>query len=265
VGDQDDRCRAFGGDRAGIRRGGPGRKAVVGLRPDPDGAGDRLPGLARTKQRARADARGHLLLRGKARCHVARLAEPAARKGAQRVGLAGRGLGMADEVDQHGARIVARRHGYERRMSTRKQEDLDRELIELLNELRVALPGVQVLFAFLLAVPFSQRFDTVTDFQKDTYFFTLLTTTAASIMLIAPSSYHRLRWRRHDKERLLRVSNKLALAGTVFLAAAMTSAVLLITDVLFGLDYAIVAAVLTGLGFAIFWYGLAGWAALRDR
>ena len=150
-------------------------------------------------------------------------------------------------------------------MSTRRQEDLDRELIELLNELRVALPGVQVLFAFLLAVPLSQRFDTVTDFQKDTYFFTLLTTTAASIMLIAPSSYHRLRWRRHDKERMLRISNKLALAGTIFLAAAMTSAVLLITDVLFGLGYSIVAATVTGLGFAIFWYGLAGWAALSDR
>jgi hypothetical protein len=265
VGDEDDGCRAFGGDRAGFPRGGSGREAVVGLRPDPGGARNRLSRLPCAKQRARADACGRLLLGGEALSQGACLPEPAAGERAQRVGLAGRGLGMADEVDQHGARIVARRHGYEGRMATRNQEDLDRELIELLNELRVALPGVQVLFAFLLAVPFSQRFNTVTDFQKDTYFFTLLTTTAASIMLIAPTSYHRLRWRRHDKERLLRVSNKLALAGTLFLAAAMTSAVLLITDVLFGLDYAIVAAILTGLGFAIFWYGLAGWAAFRER
>jgi amino acid transporter len=146
----------------------------------------------------------------------------------------------------------------------RDSGDLDRELIELLNELRVALPGVQVLFAFLLAVPFSQRFDRVTEFQKDMYFVTLLTTAASTILLIAPSAYHRLRWRQHDKERLLRVSNVLAIAGTLFLAAAMTCAVLLITDVLFDRPWAVLAAVLTGLGFAVFWYGLAGIAWLRD-
>jgi amino acid transporter len=144
-------------------------------------------------------------------------------------------------------------------------EDLNRELIELLNELRVALPGVQVLFAFLLTVPFTQRFDQVTDFQKDMYFFTLLTTAASTILLIAPSSYHRLRWRQHDKERLLIVSNALAIAGTAFLAASMTSAVLLITDVLFDRTSAIVAAVITGFGFAVFWYALPGASALRDR
>jgi predicted membrane channel-forming protein YqfA (hemolysin III family) len=150
-------------------------------------------------------------------------------------------------------------------MARKDSGDLDRELIELLNELRVALPGVQVLFAFLLAVPFSQRFGRVTDFQKDMYFFTLLTTAAASILLIAPSSYHRLRWRQHDKERLLRVSNALALGGTIFLAAAMTAAVLLITDVLFSRGYAILAAAVAGAGFAVFWYGLAGWAWFADR
>lgn len=150
-------------------------------------------------------------------------------------------------------------------MTHKDAEDLDRELIELLNELRVALPGVQVLFAFLLAVPFSQRFGRVSEFQTDMYFFTLLTTTAASILLIAPSSYHRLRWRQHDKERLLRVSNTLALAGTMFLAVAMTAAVLLITDVLFTRGYAILAAAVAGSGFAVFWYGLAGWAWLADR
>ena len=150
-------------------------------------------------------------------------------------------------------------------MAERTKDDLDRELIELLNELRVALPGVQVLFAFLLAVPFSQRFDRVSDFQKDVYFFTLLTTTAAAVLLIAPSSYHRLRWRRHDKERLLRVSNVLAVAGTVFLAAAMTAAVLLIADVLFSRGYAILAAALAGAAFGAFWYGLAGWWWLTDR
>ena len=149
-------------------------------------------------------------------------------------------------------------------MAGRDQEDLDRELIELLNELRVALPGVQVLFAFLLAVPFSQRFERVSEFQKHMYFVTLLTTAASTILLIAPSAYHRLRWRQHDKERLLQISNVLAIAGTLFLATAMTCAVLLITDVLFDRTWALLAAALTGLGFAFFWYGLAGFAWLRD-
>ena len=150
-------------------------------------------------------------------------------------------------------------------MAGRDAEDLDRELIELLNELRVALPGVQVLFAFLLAVPFSQRFERVSEFQKDMYFVTLLTTAASTILLIAPSAYHRLRWRQHDKERLLLVSNGLAIAGTLLLAAAMTCAVLLITDVLFDRNWALFAAAVTGLVFAVFWYGLAGLAWLRDR
>ena len=94
-----------------------------------------------------------------------------------------------------------------------KEERLDRELIELLNELRVALPGVQVLFAFLLGVPFTQRFGEVTDLQKDVYFLTFLCAAVATALLIAPSAYHRLDWRRGDKEHLLVVSNRLAIVG----------------------------------------------------
>ena len=114
-----------------------------------------------------------------------------------------------------------------------RDERLDRELIELLNELRVVLPGVQVLFAFLLTVPFTQRFADVSDRQKDTYLFTLVCTALGSALLIAPSSYHRIRFREYDKERLLRTSNRLAIAGTVLLALAMSAAVFLITDFLF--------------------------------
>jgi Flp pilus assembly protein TadB len=149
-------------------------------------------------------------------------------------------------------------------MAERKPEDLDRELIELLNELRVALPGVQVLFAFLLAVPFTQRFREVTDLQKDTFMVSLLATMAGSVLLIAPSAYHRLRWREHDKERMLQTSNRLAIAGTVLLAIAMTSAVFLITDLLFSsLPTAIVTAVTAAL-FAWFWYGLPLSRRLQD-
>jgi Family of unknown function (DUF6328) len=138
----------------------------------------------------------------------------------------------------------------------RDKEDLDRELIELLNELRVVLPGVQVLFAFLLAVPFANGWTRVTDLQRDIFFIAFLATAAASILLIAPSAYHRLRWREGDKERMLRTSNTLAIAGTVFLALAMTGVVFLITDLLFAAWWAALVAALTGGAFGWFWYGL---------
>jgi hypothetical protein len=141
--------------------------------------------------------------------------------------------------------------------SDRKPEhDLDQELIELLNELRVALPGVQVLFAFLLAVPFANGWNRVTDLQRDVFFLAFLCTAAASILLIAPSAYHRLRWREGDKEQMLRTSNRLAIAGTVFLALGMTAVVFLIGDILFkGLWAAVTSALVAG-GCAWFWYGL---------
>ena len=146
----------------------------------------------------------------------------------------------------------------------RSTDDLNRELIELLNELRVALPGVQVLFAFLLAVPFANGWQRVTDFQRDVFFVAFLSTTAATILLIAPSTYHRLRWREHDKEHMLVTANRLTIAGSVFLAAAMVSVVLLITDLLFSLGWALFATVVVAAAFAWFWYGLALTRAARD-
>jgi len=146
----------------------------------------------------------------------------------------------------------------------RSRDDLNRELIELLNELRVALPGVQVLFAFLLAVPFANGWQRVTDFQRDVFFVAFLCTAAATILLIAPSTYHRLRWREHDKEHMLVTANRLTIACTVFLAAAMVSVVLLITDLLFSLGWALLATVVVAAAFAWFWYGLALTRAARD-
>ncbi|MDQ3953431.1 MAG: DUF6328 family protein [Actinomycetota bacterium] len=137
-------------------------------------------------------------------------------------------------------------------MSESKQ---DRELIELLNELRVALPGVQVMFAFLLVVPFSQGFAQVSSTQKGVYFAAFLCTTVATLLLIAPSTYHRIRWRQHDKERMLSTSNRIVIAGMVFLALAMCCVVYFITSFL----YSDAAAVTTGLAagaFAFFWFGL---------
>ena len=135
-------------------------------------------------------------------------------------------------------------------------ERLNRELIELLNELRVALPGVQVLFAFLLAVPFTQRFTEVDDVQRGAYFASVIFTAIASMLLIAPSAYHRLRWREHDKEHMLQIANVLSIAGTVFLALGMTGVVFLVTDMLFRRGWATAVAAAIALGFAWFWYGL---------
>jgi hypothetical protein len=137
-----------------------------------------------------------------------------------------------------------------------KAARIDRELIELLNELRVALPGVQVLFAFLLTVPFSQRFTALNDVQRAVYFVAFICAALATALLIAPSSYHRLRFRAHDKERMLFVANRLAIAGMAFVALAVSGVVYLISDLLFG----VLAASLVTAGVAgwlvWFWYGL---------
>ena len=134
-----------------------------------------------------------------------------------------------------------------------RHERIDRELIELLNELRVALPGVQVLFAFLLAVPFSQGFASATDFQRNLFFATLGLTTAASVLLIAPSSYHRLNFRSRDKEQLLVTSNRWSIAGLVTLAAAMTCAVVLVADYLYRSPMPIIAGAVAAAFFGWFW------------
>jgi Family of unknown function (DUF6328) len=136
------------------------------------------------------------------------------------------------------------------------EERVNRELIELLNELRVALPGVQVLFAFLLAVPFSQRFAQTTELQRDTFMVALLSTLAGSVFLIAPTAYHRIRFRDRDKEALLRISNVFAIVGVAFLAIGMTAVVFLVTDMIFkGITTAIVTAGTAAL-FASVWFVL---------
>src|SRR5687768_12421433 len=118
----------------------------------------------------------------------------------------------------------------------------DRELIELLNELRVALPGVQVMFAFLLMVPFSQGWLTTSGVQRGVYYASFLFTAIATIFLIAPTTYHRIRFRDRDKEHLLKISNRYAIVGTVFLAVAMTCVVFFVTDYIFPIVTAIATA-----------------------
>jgi Kef-type K+ transport system membrane component KefB len=141
----------------------------------------------------------------------------------------------------------------------------DRELIELLNELRVALPGVQVLFAFLLAVPFANGFPRLGRLDRDIFFVAFIATALSSVCLIAPSSYHRLRWREHDKERLLRVSNVLTIAGLALLAIAITATVFVLTDFLFHRAWAAVFTAIIAAAFLVLWYGLPLRAAYITR
>jgi hypothetical protein len=134
------------------------------------------------------------------------------------------------------------------------EERVNRELIELLNELRVALPGVQVLFAFLLAVPFATGWQKVTAVQKDAYMVALLAALAGSVFLIAPSAWHRILFRNRDKEQLLRISNVFAIVGTLFVSVGMSASVFLVTDVIYDDRTAAIVTALAALLFASVWF-----------
>jgi hypothetical protein len=136
----------------------------------------------------------------------------------------------------------------------REERKRDRQMIELLNELRVALPGVQILFAFLLTVPFSVRFGDLTLFQRDVYYVTLIATALSAACLIAPSAAHRLRFHQGERAWIVESANELMIAGLVFLAIALGGCVLLITDLMFDgarvwIYTGVVGAVIVGLWF----------------
>jgi hypothetical protein len=137
-----------------------------------------------------------------------------------------------------------------------QKERQDRELIELLNELRVALPGVQVLFAFLLTVPFTERFAGLSSLQQAIYYGTFLATTGAAVLLMAPTTYHRIRFREGDKERMLQTASRFAIAGAVLLAVAIVGVALLVTDVLYRGAFAILIASAVLAMLAWCWFGL---------
>jgi hypothetical protein len=134
------------------------------------------------------------------------------------------------------------------------QSRLDRELIELLQELRVILPGVQVLFAFLLTVPFSQQFAKTNTTERIVFFVAFLATTVSAVMLIVPSVWHRLQFRQRDKEDLLLASNRLTVVATVALAVAMTAVSFLIAELLYGLAAGIATAASIAVLCAVLWF-----------
>jgi hypothetical protein len=145
-----------------------------------------------------------------------------------------------------------------------KAERLNRELEELLQGLRVLLPGVQVLFAFLLTVPFTQRFETISGRNKALFMAALASAAAASAFLIAPSAFHRMLFRDRDKEWLVLRANLLAIVGTVFLAIAMTCALFLVGDVVYGSRVAGAIAGVLGLLFVLLWYVVPGIRRARN-
>lgn len=148
---------------------------------------------------------------------------------------------------------------------------LNRKLIELLNELRVALPGVQVLFAFLLIVPFSQGFGKMSAFQEAVYAGALIGSVVASILLIAPSAYHRHRWRPlerealPDKEEMLAVQHRFIMGGMAVLAATVTAVIVLVFDVLYGVRTAMLIGAGIAVCFGSCWYGIPLFFRARHR
>ncbi|MET7399817.1 DUF6328 family protein [Dactylosporangium sp. NPDC005572] len=134
------------------------------------------------------------------------------------------------------------------------EERFDRNWNELLQELRVAQTGVQFLFAFLLILPFNQRFETITDVQRATYIATLLFTAAATVCLIAPVSHHRILFRRGRKKELVNVSSNLAGVGLVFLWLSIVGAVFLIFEVVVGMSWAVAVAIALAVAFITIWY-----------
>jgi hypothetical protein len=139
--------------------------------------------------------------------------------------------------------------------SEEDQERLNRQMMELLNELRVAMPGVQILFGFLLTVPFQQRFSQVTDFQQTIYFATLVAASIAAAFLIAPSAYHRVMFEQQDKPNIIRIGTAQLLVGLVALAFAMNGAVLLVTDVLFEAPTVVVTVAALSTLYVTLWFG----------
>lgn len=137
-----------------------------------------------------------------------------------------------------------------------EQERLNRQFEELLQELRVAMPGVQVLFGFLLTVPFQQRFQDVTDFQRTIYFCSLIAAALATAFFIAPSAYHRVMFQRREKPNVIRLGNAQMIVGLVALALAMNGAVLLVTDFLFHLELVAVVVTLLTTVYLTLWFGI---------
>jgi hypothetical protein len=135
-------------------------------------------------------------------------------------------------------------------------ERLDRNLEELTGELRVVVTGVQVLFAFLLIVPFNVGFAHVGDFERTVYFVTLVLAALAAVCTIAPSAQHRFLFRHDEKRYIVFSSNRVVIAGLLFLALSMCGCLLLVTTKLFGVTAGVLTASIGAIPFAVLWFAV---------
>jgi uncharacterized membrane-anchored protein len=145
------------------------------------------------------------------------------------------------------------------------KERADRELIELLNELRVVLPGVTVLLAFLLAVPFAKGWPKVTPFERDVFVVAFLAAAVSVALLTAPSSYHRLRFRHGYKEHIVKTGNAMAIAGIAAFAIALDAVVLLVMTYVVSRTAGIAASAVLAVVVGGLWYGLPFWTRVTGR
>lgn len=134
------------------------------------------------------------------------------------------------------------------------KERRNRQLDQLLQETRVVMPGVQFLFAFLLAVAFQQGFAKTTDFQRDVFLATILCSAGAALCFIAPAAWHRILFEQQDKRHIIKVANRFVICGVGFLALAMTLALILVCDYVFDSTTAAIVPAVVGPAFAWFWF-----------
>jgi hypothetical protein len=146
-----------------------------------------------------------------------------------------------------------------------QDERQNRELIELLNELRVVLPGVQVLFAFLLTIAFSSKFGTIDNLERATYMVAFFSTALTSVLLMTPTVFHRIRFRKGDKETLLRLSNRFALTAMGCLSVAMVSVIWLVSELVLSQATANLIAVVSAVTIVGLWFAIPVWRELHDH
>jgi amino acid transporter len=146
-----------------------------------------------------------------------------------------------------------------------QRTELNRELAELLQEVRNGLPGLTVLFAFLLTLPFTSRFEELSTIQRASYLTAFFATTAAIVLLVTPSIYHRVRWRQRDKDALLRRSNVLAVTGFVFMGISLVSCVLLVSELVFPKPFGRVLTAAIAVLIALLWFGMPLSRRVRGR
>ena len=146
-----------------------------------------------------------------------------------------------------------------------KDEQENRELIELLNELRVVLPGVQVLFAFLLTVPFTSKFDSIDNIETATYLVAFFTTAITSVLLMTPTTFHRIRFRQGDKEALLQMATRFTVAGMASLSVAMVSVIWLVSELVLTQPIANVIAAISAVVILGLWFAIPLWRRAEDE